>query len=278
MPTLAAIAGYQPATSPPVPAPLGAAVAERLAYDSRALLRAYSGDALATTLRNLSRPPVPPDILGRFDSALRGVNEQSALLISSIQKATASAAHRELMDMPKALDAMLGRIARDAPICAGAQVMAIDFAKLTRDPLAGMGVQQMTSALVKAISGLPPQMLSSAVGTAPIMPFPMPAIHIRREREPSVFPRSIPCEDDQWPPVRGEEDRRPSGYGTRRIGRPPHSYLCTPEFVVMTYQRLAESGRYVTQEALAIALNIKLRTLQGWLTPEKMGLGWPPRL
>ncbi len=62
----------------------------------------------------------------------------------------------------------------------------------------------------------------------------------------------------------------------RRRGRPKGSFLRTPERVLMVYADLYASGDYVTQEALAKALSVTVRTLQNWLSETGMGLGWPP--
>jgi len=48
--------------------------------------------------------------------------------------------------------------------------------------------------------------------------------------------------------------------------------------VISTYKRLAEAGYHVTQQALADALGIQLRTLQRYLTQDHMGLDWPLKL
>lgn len=59
-------------------------------------------------------------------------------------------------------------------------------------------------------------------------------------------------------------------YLPRRRGRPKGSFLRTPERVLMVYAELYASGDYVTQDALAKALRVTLRTLQHWLTEK----GW----
>ena len=45
--------------------------------------------------------------------------------------------------------------------------------------------------------------------------------------------------------------------------------------IVTTYEQLCETGRYVTQEMLARALNVPHRTLQRWLSPR--GMTWAGR-
>ncbi len=96
-------------------------------------------------------------------------------------------------------------------------------------------------------------------------PYPVPTIHIRRE------PRILPAE----PKPSAPDNHR---LRTSRIGRPRGSYDWYPEHIVQTYEQLACSGRYVTQERLAQELGVTLRTVQRWITEENMDLGWPPTL
>ena len=103
-----------------------------------------------------------------------------------------------------------------------------------------------------------------AVGSVP-MPYPIPAIHIRRE------PLLPPAEPG---PIAPSTQRLRAS----RIGRPRGSCDWYPERVVQTDGQLRCPDRHITQERLALELGVTLRTLQRWLTPEHMDLGSPPAL
>jgi len=208
---------------------------------------------VSDALRGMSAVAVPTGIVEQANTAVRqlglgyaGSASYAAEALNGINRAALQEAANRF--------GLTGATA----VAAGAKqafdiLSAVERMQLPIDP--------MVNSLANAVTNAARIALPSPV----FSPYPLPTIHIRRE------PLFSPAEAG---PIAPSTHRLRSS----RIGRPRGSYGWYPERVVQTYEQLACSGRYVTQELLALELGVTLRTLQRWITAEHMDLGWPPEL
>ncbi len=206
-------------------------------YDHRLVLQEQAGDTIATAVRGLNHAMIPQGIAGQYDSATQLLTREH---VTTIEQAHLLAGAPVALGMQSVV-AAANQLCDISPILAGMDLASGALApSLTR----AMNDAARMDTLANLASG-----------------FPLPAILIHRA--PALVPPK-----EETPSIAPERRRR-------RLGRPRGSYRCGPELVISTYKLLAASGRYVTQEQLAYALGIDLRTLQNYLSPRGMGLGWP---
>ncbi len=258
------------ATGAPVPPPISPALfgqmdAAALLGPSYATMReafglhqpfhGYAGDSIAAATKLLGGSLPSPAFFGQIDSTVKQLANQQNAIATAVGTAIGALVERETFGISGMRDTILA--SGVGPATAAMKAVADSQASLA-SMQSGLGhwADSLTR-LTQDIARL------GTVGSAPI-PYPIPAIHIRRA------PAPLPAGEEAALIV--PERRR------RRLGRPRGSYRCGPELVISTYKLLAESGRYVTQEQLAYALGIDLRTLQNYLSPRGMGLGWPLKI
>jgi hypothetical protein len=257
------------ATGAPVPPPISPALfgqmdAAALLGPSYATMReafglhqpfhGYAGDSIAAATKLLGGSLPSPAFFGQIDSTVKQLANQQNAIATAVGTAIGALVERETFGISGMSDAILA--SGVGPATAAMKAVADSQAALT-SMQSGFGhwADSLTR-LTQDIARL------GTAGSAPI-PYPIPAIHIRRA--------PAPLPSGQEASLIVPERRR------RRLGRPRGSYQCAPELVIATYHRLAASSRHVTQEQLASELGVELRTIQRWLTQEHMGLGWPPK-
>lgn len=223
----------------------------REAFGLHQPLHGYAENSFAAAAKLLGNPLSSSAFFGQIDSTVKQLASQQSSIASAAGTAIGALVEREAHGLAGMSDAIfasgIGRATTAIKMVAESQAALTDI---------DSGLAHWADSFTRM-----PQNIAR-LGT--IVSYPIPAIHIRRA------PASLPLEDEDLS-IAPERC-------TRHLGRPRGSYQCSPELVISTYKRLAESGRYVTQGRLAEELGIELRTLQNYLSPRRMGLGWPLKL
>ncbi len=222
----------------------------------------YAGQSIAavTMLLGGSLPALAP--FGQIDATIRELAHRQHPIATMAGDAMAASAKREAYGISRLADSISKIDATSFTSGISSATAAIKLAAVSQVSLpdTGIGFGRWADSLTRLTQDIA---RLGAIDSPPIL-YQAPTIHIRRA------PVSSPIEEEHLliaPERRG-----------RRLGRPRGSYQCSPELVISTYKRLAESGRYITQEELARALGVEPRTLQSYLSPRRMGLGWPLKI
>jgi hypothetical protein len=225
----------------------------RVASEFQALFTTQTSEMVNSVLRGLGGVAIPPGVVEQASTAINQLATGQISAAAQVAEALNASNTAALRDATNVF-ALTG----DAAVTATAKQAIGIISAVERMPLP---FDSAADSLVRTVANAAAAMTPSTL----IRPYPLPAIHIRREPHfPSPEPEQITPSTQQL--------------CTSRIGRPRGSYRWYPERVVQVYEELTCSGRYVSQERLARKLGVTLRTLQNWIAAGGMNLGWPPKL